>query len=55
MLSLSFVVTRKAKIQLVAKRKGKTVAKTRNTTFKKGRHTLKLSCRASAGRRRCAS
>jgi hypothetical protein len=41
-LSLSFVVTRKARIQLVAKRKGKTVAKTRAVTFKQGRHTLKL-------------
>ena len=41
-LSLSFKVTRKARVQLIAQRKGKTVAKTRNTTFKPGRHTLKL-------------
>ena len=29
-------------MQLVARRKGKTVAKTKNRTLKPGRHTLKL-------------
>ena len=41
-LVLSFRVTRKARIQLIARRKGKTVAKTANKTLKPGRHTLKL-------------
>jgi hypothetical protein len=41
-LSLSFTVARKARVQLLARRKSKTVAKTRNRTFNKGRHTLKL-------------
>ena len=41
-LHLSFRVTRKARVQLVARRKGKTVAKTKNRTLNPGRHTLKL-------------
>jgi hypothetical protein len=41
-LELSFKVTRKARVQLVARRRGKTVAKTTNRTLKPGRHTLKL-------------
>ncbi len=41
-LSLSFRVTRKAKVQLVARRRGRVVAKTANRTLKPGRHTLKL-------------
>jgi hypothetical protein len=41
-LSLSFTVTRKAKIQLIARRNGRVVAKSPNKTFKKGKHTIKL-------------
>lgn len=41
-LSLSFTVTRKARVQLIARRKGKTVAKTGNRTLNRGRHTLRL-------------
>jgi hypothetical protein len=41
-LELSFNVTRKARVQLVARRRGKTVAKTANRTLKPGRHTLRL-------------
>ncbi|MBE2320025.1 hypothetical protein DVA67_028935 [Solirubrobacter sp. CPCC 204708] len=41
-LSLTFTVSRKARVQLIARRKGKTVAKTKNRTLNKGKHTLKL-------------
>lgn len=41
-LSLTFRVNRRAKVQLIARRKGKTVAKTANRTLKPGTHTLKL-------------
>ena len=41
-LNLSFKVTRRARVQLVARRRGKTVAKTANRTLKPGRHTLRL-------------
>jgi hypothetical protein len=41
-LSLSFRVTRRAKIQLIARRGGKTVARTPNRTLKPGKHTLRL-------------
>ncbi len=41
-LSLNFRVNRRAKVQLIARRGGKTVAKTANRTFKPGRHTLRL-------------
>ncbi|WP_028062510.1 hypothetical protein [Solirubrobacter soli] len=41
-LSLSFTVTRKARIQLIASRHGRAVAKSPNRTFKKGKHTIKL-------------
>jgi hypothetical protein len=41
-LSLSFKVTRKARIQLIAKRNGRTVAKSPNKTYKPGAHTIKL-------------
>jgi hypothetical protein len=41
-LTLKFTVARTAKVQLVAKRKGKVVARTKNRTLLKGRHTLEL-------------
>ena len=41
-LVLSFTVTRKAKIQLIAKRNGRTVAKSKNTTFKPGKRSIQL-------------
>jgi hypothetical protein len=41
-LILRFQVARKARIQLIAKRHGKVVAKTKAKTFTKGRHTLSL-------------
>jgi hypothetical protein len=41
-LSMRFSVTRKARVQLVAQRKGKTVAKSKNRTVKPGRYTFKL-------------
>jgi hypothetical protein len=41
-LVLSFKVARKARVQLLAKRHGRVVAKTKNKTFKAGRHTLRL-------------
>ncbi|MDA0184765.1 hypothetical protein OJ997_30970 [Solirubrobacter phytolaccae] len=41
-LSLSFRVNRRAKIQLIARRGGKTVAQTKNKTYKPGKVTLKL-------------
>lgn len=41
-LSLSFRVNRRAKVQLIARRGGKTVAKTPNRTLKPGKHTLRL-------------
>jgi hypothetical protein len=41
-LELRFTVARKARVQLIARRGGKTVAKTRSETFKPGRHVLKL-------------
>ena len=41
-LTLRFTVNRKARVQLIAKRKGKVVARTKAKTFKKGRHTLSL-------------
>ena len=41
-LTLRFTVARKAKVQLIASRKGKVVAKTKNRTFAKGTHSLSL-------------
>ncbi|HEY6886128.1 MAG TPA: hypothetical protein VI300_00075, partial [Solirubrobacter sp.] len=41
-LTLSFNVTRKAKIQLIAKRHGRTVAKSPDKTFNKGKRSIKL-------------
>jgi hypothetical protein len=41
-LSLTFTVSRKARIQLIARRNGRVVAKSPNRTFKRGKHTIKL-------------
>jgi hypothetical protein len=41
-LSLTFRVNRRAKVQLIARRGRKVVAKTSNRTLKPGRHTLRL-------------
>lgn len=41
-LVLKFTVARKARVQLVATRKGKTVAKTKSRVMLKGRHSLSL-------------
>ena len=41
-LVLSFKVTRKARIQLIAKRHGRTVAKSQNRTFKPGQRSIEL-------------
>ncbi len=55
-LELSFKVTRKARVQLVARRRGKTVAKTANRTLTRGRHTLAAAALAQAlADRACAS
>jgi hypothetical protein len=41
-LTVSFTVTRRAKVQLLAKRGGETVARTERRTFGRGRHELVL-------------
>jgi hypothetical protein len=41
-LSMSFTVTRKAKIQLIARRNGRVVAKSKYKTYKRGKHTIRL-------------
>jgi hypothetical protein len=41
-LTLTFSVARKAKVQLIARRKGQVVAKSPNRTFGKGKHHLSL-------------
>lgn len=41
-LHLTFRVSRRARVQLLATRRGRTVARTKNRTLKPGRHTLKL-------------
>ncbi len=41
-LVLSFTLTAKARVQLVARRRGKVVAKSANQLLKAGRHTVKL-------------
>lgn len=42
-LTVSFTVTRKAKVALLAKRGGRTVARTPRRTFAPGRHSLALA------------
>jgi len=41
-LTISFILTRKAKVGMVAKRKGKVVARARTRSFRPGRHALTL-------------
>jgi hypothetical protein len=41
-LTVAFTVTRRAKVALLAKRGGRTVARTKRRTFGKGRHSLSL-------------
>jgi hypothetical protein len=41
-LTISFTVTRRARVAVIAKRGGRTVARTPKRTFGKGRHSLRL-------------
>jgi hypothetical protein len=41
-LELTFTLTAKAHVQLIASRKGKVVARTRRETLRKGKHTLEM-------------
>ena len=42
MLEFSFTLTAKARVQLIARRHGRTVGETKRKVLGKGRHTLKL-------------